>query len=271
LIRRVISISSGRIGRRQRRKAMRKMGIVVVVIGVVVVLAAGSGWLACGGWKQIGTRFEDDTSSDAAITEIRATGGSVDVELRPGIEPGVRIHRTVRYLNPLHPRPGPTSRIDGAVLRLGSDDSCTLCAVEYVVVAPAGVRVSADVGTGSINLTGASAVDVKVSTGSITVTEATGDVTARAETGSITGRGLRSGTVVATAKTGGISLDLAAPADVEATTSMGSVELTVPAAAYRVDATTGLGRADVGIANDPNGRYRLALRTDTGNLVLGMH
>jgi len=250
---------------------MRKMGIVVVVIGIVVVLAAGSGWLACGGWKQIGTRFEDDASFDAAITEIRAAGGSVDVELRPGTESGIRIHRTVRYLNPLHERPGPTSRIDGTVLRLGSDDSCTFCAVEYVVVAPAGVRVSADVGTGSLNVTGASTVDVKVSTGSITVTDATGDVTARAETGSITGRGLRSGAVVAAAKTGAISLDLAAPADVEATTSMGRVQLTVPPATYRVDATTGLGKADVRIANDPNGRYRLALRAGTGDVVLDAH
>jgi len=228
---------------------MRKMGIIVVVIGIVVVLAAGSGWLACGGWKQISTRFEDDASFDAAITEIRAAGGSVDVELRPGTESGIRIHRTVRYLNPLHERPGPTSRIDGTVLRLGSDDSCTFCAVEYVVVAPAGVRVSADVGTGSLNVTGASTV----------------------ETGSITGRGLRSGAVVAAAKTGAISLDLAAPADVEATTSMGRVQLRVPPATYRVDATTGLGKADVRIANDPNGRYRLALRAGTGDVVLDAH
>ena len=250
---------------------MRKMGIIVVVIGVVVVVAAGSGWLACGGWKQIGTRFEDDTSSDVAITEIRASGGSVDVEVRPGTEPGVRIHRTVLYLNPLHARPRPTSRIDGTVLRLGSEDSCTFCAVEYVVTAPAGLRVSADVGTGSFNLTGTAAVDVKVSTGAITITDATGNVTARADTGSITGRGLRSGAVVAAAKTGAISLDLAAPADVEASTSMGSVELKVPAATYRVDATTGMGKADVGIANDPNGRYRLALRTGMGDLVLAAH
>jgi hypothetical protein len=267
----VISVSAGRTGRRQWRKAMRKMHILVVAIGVIVVLVAGTGWLACGGWKQIGTRFVDDASSPVAISEIRVSGGSVDVEVRPGAGSGVEIHRTVRYLNPLHDRPGTTHRIDGTVLQLGSDDSCTFCAVEYVVVAPAGVRVIADVGMGSFNLTGASAVDVKVSTGSITIADATGDVTARAETGSITGRGLRSGAVVATTKTGAISLDLATPADVEATTSMGSLELTVPAAAYRVDATTGLGRADVGIANDLAGQYRLALRTGTGNLVLAEH
>ena len=249
---------------------MRKMHILLIAVGAVVVLGAGTGWLACGGWKQVSTRFEDHVSSTVAISEIQVTGGSVDVEVRPGAGSGVEIQRTVRYLNPLHERPGPTSRIDGTVLRLGSDDACKLCAVEYVVVAPAGVRVSADVGTGSFNVTGASTVDVKVSTGSITVTDATGDVTARAETGSITGRGLRS-TVVAAAKTGGISLDLAAPADVEATTSMGSVEVRVPATAYRVDATTGLGKAAVGIANDPNGRYRLALRTGTGDLVLAAH
>lgn len=250
---------------------MRKMNVVLLVVGIVVVLGAGIGWFACGGWKAITTSFEDDIASPVSISEIRVSGKSVAVEVRPGTAPGVEMHRTARYLNPFHDRPGSTHRIEGTVLELGGDDSCTFCAIEYVVLAPAGVRVSADVKTGSLDLTGVSTVDAKVSTGSVTIVGATGDVTARAGTGAITGRGLHSDTVVATTNTGAISLDLAAPADIEATTGTGSVDVTVPAAAYRVDASTGLGALKLGIANDPNGSHRLALRAGTGRVTLAPH
>lgn len=247
---------------------MRKMNIIVLVVGVIVVLVAGTGWLACGGWKSIGVSFDDDSSSDVAISEIRVTGKSVAAEVRPGTGPGVEIHRTARYLNRFHDRPAPTHRIEGTVLLLGGDDACTFCAIEYVVLAPSGVRVTADVATGSLDLTGVSTVDVKVATGSVTVADATGNVTMRADTGSITGKGLRSDAVVATAKTGAISLDLATPADVEATTGTGAVDVTVPAAAYRVEASTGLGDLKLAIPNDPSGPHRLALRTSVGRVTL---
>lgn len=247
---------------------MRKMNIILLAVGVIVVLVAGAGWLACGGWKSIGVRFEDDSASAVPIREIRVVGKSVAVELRPGGGPGVEIHRTARYLNVFHDRPAPTHRVDGDVLLLGGDDSCTVCVIEYVVLGPAGMRVTADVATGSLDLAGVSTVDVKVSTGSVTVADATGDVTMRADTGSITGKGLRSGAVVATAGTGAISLDLATPADVEATTGTGAVDVTVPAAAYRVDASTGLGDLKLAIPNDPSGPHRLALRTSVGRVTL---
>lgn len=247
---------------------MRRMGVILLVVGVVVVLGIGIGAVACGGWWPIGTRYEDETSSQAAISEIRVTGGTVGAEVRPGPASGVTVHRTTSYLNPFHARPGETYSIDGSVLELRGDDSCTLCKVEYVVTAPAGVRIDADIATGSIDVAGVSTVDAKVSTGSVTVSDATGDVTAHAGTGSITGRDLRSSTVVAVTKTGGVSLDLATPADVEASTSMGAVELTVPAGAYRIDARQRSGQPKLGLANDPNGAYLLALRTDMGQIRL---
>jgi hypothetical protein len=232
------------------------------------VAGAGAGWVACGGWKSIAARYDDDASSPAAISEIRVTGKAVAVEVRPGAGTGVEIHRTARYLNPTHSRPAPTHRIEGSVLYLGGDDGCTMCVIEYVVVVPAGVHVSADIGTGSLDLTGVSSVEARVSTGSINIADATGNVTARTDTGSVTGTGLRSDVVVATVGTGGVSLELATPADVEATTGTGSVEVTVPADAYRVEASTGLGELKVGIQDDPNGRHRLALRAKTGKVTL---
>ncbi len=247
---------------------MRTMNVILLGTGAAIVVAVGIGWLACGGWKAVGTRFKDDASSATTISEIRVKGGSVDVEVRQGAVSGVQVHRAVRYLNPFHSRPGPTHRINGTVLELGGDESATFSATEYVVVVPQRLPVTADVGTGSLALTGVSTVDATVATGSISVVDAAGDVTLRTDTGSITGRGLHSDTVVARARTGSISLDLATPADVEATASTGSVELTVPSSAYRVEATAGMGKAELGIANDPNGLHRLALRTDLGSIRL---
>jgi hypothetical protein len=250
---------------------MRKMNVILVVLGGVVVVGAVAGTAAAvafGCWFPGLARYEDETSSPVAITEIRVTGGTVTAEVRPGAATGVTVHRTVSYMNPLQGKPGATYRIDGATLELRGDDSVTLSKVDYVVTAPEGVKVVADIATGYINVAGVSTVDAKVSTGSVTVTGATGDVTARADTGSITGVQLRSGSVVAITKTGGVSLDLAVPADVEAITSMGAVELTVPAGDYRIDAQQKSGKPSIGLASDPNGAHRLTLRTDMGGIRL---
>ncbi len=228
---------------------MRKMSILIVLVAVIVVVGLGAGALACGAWKVIGSQYNDDYSVAAQIDEIRVTGGTVEVELRPGSGPGVEIHRTAYYLNFFHGRPAPTHRIEGNALLLGGDASATFASIEYVVTAPAGVRVTADIGTGSLGLTNPSTVDAKVSTGSIKIVDATGNVSAHCGTGAI-------------------SVDLAMPANVEAKTGTGSVDVTVPSSAYRVEASSGLGDVKLGIASDPNGLFRLMLRTDVGSVTL---
>lgn len=246
---------------------MRKM--IIILLGLAVVVAFGvAGAIACGGWMPFAARYVDDATIATAVREIHVSGGIVAVQVRPGSASSVEIHRTVSYLNPLHGRPGCTYRIDGTTLDLGDDASTALVKVEYVVVAPAGVRVTADIATGSLDLTGVSTVDAKVSTGSIQITDATGDVMAEADTGSVTGRDLHSSSIVAITKTGQVSLDLAIPANVEARTSMGAVNLTVPAGAYRIDATQRGGQPKLALANDPNSAYHLALRTDMGQISL---
>ncbi len=227
---------------------MRKMYILIVaVVAVVAVLAAGA--FACGGWKAIGTSYEDDYASTAPISEIHITGKTVAVDLDPSSSSAVEIHRTARYLNYFHSRPAPTHRIEGSVLELGGDDSSTFSSIEYVVRAPAGTRITADVGTGSLDLQGAWYVDAKVSTGSIKVVGGTGDVNARTDTGAI-------------------SIDLAVPANVEAKAGTGAVDVKVPAGAYRVEASSGLGGVNLGLPSDPNATYRLSLRTNLGGVSL---
>ena len=228
---------------------MRKMNVLLLTIAALVVVVGAAGWFACIGWKSFGIVYEDDASSPVAIDEIRVTGKTVAVEVRPGTGPGVRIHRTARYLNPFHARPDETHRIVGTVLELAGDDGDTFGLIEYVVVAPAGLRITADIGTGSLDVAGASSVDARVGTGSLTVTGATDDV-------------------VATTGTGSVSVGLAVAADVEARAGTGSVDVIVPADTYRVDARTGMGDLKLGIANDPSGEHRIALRSNMGRVTL---
>ncbi len=246
---------------------MRKMQVILLIVVLIAIGIGGTAWLACGGWKQVGTHFDDDYASADAITEIRVTG-TVSVQVRPGNGPGVEIHRTARYLNAFHSRPGRTHRIDAGVLTLGGDDSSTFSVMEYVVTLPAGVRVTGETDNGSLDLTGVSSVDVKSVRGSVTVTDASGDVAMRSTLGSVTGNHLRSGSIVASTSLGSISLELAEPANVDARTSWGALKVTVPRDSYRVDAKTGAGGSDIAVPNDPNGRYQLVLRTDLGKLEL---
>lgn len=247
---------------------MRKMGVFLLAVGAVAVVGVVAGAVLCGGWWPVGTRYEDETSSAAAITAIRVSGGTVAARVRPGPAGSVTVHRTASYLNPFHAAPGETYRIEAGVLELGGDDACSLCKVEYDVTAPEGVRIEADIATGSIDVSGVSTVDAKVSTGSVTVAGATGDVAARVGTGSISGRDLESHKVVAVAGTGGVSIDAAVPADIEAATSMGAVDVKVPAGAYRVQASQRGGTPSLGVANDPAGPHLLVLRTDMGRIQL---
>jgi Toastrack DUF4097 len=226
---------------------MRKMTVLIVIVISVAIVGGGAGALACGAWKVIGVHYEDDFSSAAAITEIHLTGGTVAATVRSWDGTGVEVHRTARYLNWFHERPAATYSISGSVLELRGDDSTMFSSIEYTVLVPAGYRVTADIGTGSVDATGASGADLNVSTGSIRVVDATGAV--QAKTG-----------------TGAISVDLAAPENVDAKAGTGSVDVTVPSAAYRVEASSGMGEVKIGIPNDPYGAHTLKLRSDIGRV-----
>ena len=218
-----------------------------------------------------GLKFEDDTSAPVGITEIRVTGGTGTVEVRPGAASQVNIHRRVHYFKPFQPRPGATHRFDGTVLHLDTNMGTSFpffVAVDYVVDAPPGVQVSGGLSSGSLRLAGVSAVNVKTSSGSITVTGATGDITARSSSGSITGRELHSAKIDASTASGRLSLDLADPGDVNARASSGSIELTVPESHYRIDTKVSTGRTHVNVANEPAGHHHLDLRATSGAITV---
>ncbi|HEX6498781.1 MAG TPA: DUF4097 family beta strand repeat-containing protein [Micromonosporaceae bacterium] len=217
------------------------------------------------------TRLEDDSSAPPGITEIRVTGGTGSVEVRPGGGSQVTIHRKVHYFKPFQPPPAATHHVEGDVLYLDTNEGTKFpffVAVDYVVEAPPGVRVSGKLSSGKLRLTGVSGVDVRTSSGAIALTGVTGDITAKATSGAITGRELRSGHIDASTTSGRVSLDLAEPADVTAHASSGAITVTVPDGRYRVDTKVTSGRTTVGVPNDPTGEHHLDLRASSGAITV---
>jgi hypothetical protein len=218
-----------------------------------------------------GLKLEDDATESVGITEIRVTGGTGSVEVRPGSPSQVNIHRTVHYFKPFRPPPGATHRIDGTVLYLDTNQGTSFpffVAVDYVIDAPPGIPVSGELSSGRMRLTGVSTVDVKTSSGSIALTATTGEVTVTSSSGSITGRDMRSPSIHATTSSGRLSLDLAEPADVNVKATSGSITLTVPGGRYRINTKATTGRTHINVPNDPAGPTQLEVRTTSGAIIV---
>ncbi|WP_230394631.1 DUF4097 family beta strand repeat-containing protein [Plantactinospora alkalitolerans] len=237
---------------------------------------------ACEGLAEQKLTF--DRTEDTKITEIELAPGSGDVVVRTGAVTNVRIKRVIQYRG-AEPS-GTTYRIDGTKLVLDTDCGRN-CGVSYDILAPEGVAVRGENGSGDISLTAVSEVDLEVGSGDITVTDASGkvraqtgsgdirlnrvrgEVSARANSGSIDGSELGAGKVQAETGSGDITLALAAATSVQAHASSGSVDLIVPTGDYQVRAIPNSGSADVSVPNNPTATAVLDVRTGSGDITIG--
>ncbi|MGX7675700.1 DUF4097 family beta strand repeat-containing protein [Plantactinospora sp. DSM 117369] len=228
-------------------------------------------------------RLTYDRTEDVKITEIEISPGAGDVVVRTGAVQNVRIERVVQYRGP-EPNDA-TYRIEGTKLILDTDCG-RHCGVSYDVLAPAGVALRGENGSGDVTLTALAEVDLKVGSGDISVTDASGSVrvetgsgdvtlnrvpgtvSARAGSGSIEGRSLGAGKVAAQTGSGDISLTLTAAGSVQASASSGSIDLTVPAGGYQVTAHADSGSTDVQVPNDPAATSVLDVQTGSGSITV---
>ncbi|MEV4625230.1 DUF4097 family beta strand repeat-containing protein [Micromonospora sp. NPDC049523] len=252
---------------------------------IVTAVTAGAltlGILAgCDGFSVGQRRLDFDQTEAVKITKIALEPGSGDVVVSTAAVSDVRIKRVVRYWGS---EPGSTYVIEGTELRIDTDCG-SRCGVSYEIVAPTGVSVSGENGSGDIELSDVGDVDVKVGSGDITLIGASGTVraqtgsgdidlsrvgtasTVRTGSGSVNGHGL-GGTVDATTGSGDIVLTLDTAGSVNARASSGSIELTVPAGAYRVRSTSSSGTARSELADDPTATNRLDLQTASGDITI---
>lgn len=121
---------------------MSKMGTALTIVGVVLILLGGwFAFLGTGGWKILGSQYQDQTSIAAPVSEVLiANPGLAQVEIRPAAGTNVEFRRTVRWQPPFTNRPGQTHRVEGT--RLFLDQADGLSAVDYLLYLPTGVHVS---------------------------------------------------------------------------------------------------------------------------------
>ncbi|GIG92762.1 DUF4097 family beta strand repeat-containing protein [Plantactinospora endophytica] len=252
-----------------------------VAVTGALALAALVTLAGCDGFAE--QRLTYDRTEDVKITEIEVVPGAGDVVVRTGAVQNVRIERVVQYRGS-EPNDA-TYRIEGTKLILDTDCG-RHCGVSYDVLAPTGVALRGTNGSGDVNLTALTEVDIKVGSGDISVTDASGSVraetgsgditltrlpgtvSAQAGSGSIEGRSLGTGKVTARTGSGDISLTLAAAGPVQASASSGSIDLTVPAGGYQVRAQADSGSTDVKVPNDPAAKNVLDIETGSGNITV---
>ncbi|MFI6762602.1 DUF4097 family beta strand repeat-containing protein [Micromonospora sp. NPDC050417] len=252
----------------------------------VSALTAGAlalGLLAACNDSSLGERRLDFDQTEAVkINKITVAPGAGDVVVSTGAVDTVRIKRVIRYRG-AQPSDD-TFRIDGTELRI--DTECgSSCSVSYDILAPTGVAVGGENGSGDVSLSDVGDVDVKVGSGDVTLARVTGTVraetgsgdinlrrvekaaTVRTGSGSVTGDDLGS-TVEATTGSGDITLAIRTAGSVKAHASSGSIGLTVPQGAYRVEAHSSSGTTRSDLQTDPAASHLLDLETASGDITL---
>lgn len=258
------------------------MGKEVRTFAVATSLAALAALTGCD--EVAHTQLNFSATEKVAITEISVTGGgSGDITVRgTGPTGEVRIDRVVRYRGD---EPSKTYRLAGSVLHLDTDCG-SFCRVSYDIQAPPGVAVRGESGSGDVILTDIAAINMRLGSGSIAVSDSSADVTVHtgsgditasavagaltAETGSgtIEARGVRHGPTRVRTGSGDMTIALVEPADVRARAGSGDINVSVPAGRYRVQANTGSGDTNLGVPNDAAAEHLLEFDSGSGDITL---
>lgn len=229
-------------------------------LAVVGIAAAGLGALTACGWG-----FGDEHASDSAtvgekFTSVRFENDSGNVTISTGDTPSVK--RDISYHGD---KPHPTHHVeDGTLVLEPCPDSN--CEIDYTVVVPEGTKVDGEVSSGDVEITGTDAVNVKSSSGNVTVKDVPGTVNAEASSGEVELTGIGDDAQVQ-ASSGNVAVELVKPADVRVDSSSGEVEVGVPSGSYRVRLHSS-GEVDSDVEDDPSGDHSVDVHADSGNVTL---
>jgi Putative adhesin len=177
---------------------------------------------------------------------VDAQAAAVTVEVGHG---PVTVTESYHFSND---KPRTSHQVSGTDLRL-TDSGCardeSRCGVEFEVRVPA-----------------STAVSITTRAGAVELTDLEGDVTINTDAGAIEGTGLGGEKVSVTTEAGATSLQFAeAPTSVTASTELGAISVKVPGGtAYAVEASTGAGRSDIRVQQDPASPHKISLKTNVG-------
>jgi hypothetical protein len=151
----------------------------------------------------------------------------------------------------------------------------SFCEVDYQIVVPADVGVTAQMENGGLSVTGTTGgVDASSENGAIDLLGVEGDIDVESANGALRGQDLSAGTVIAGTDNGAIDLSFGgAPDAVSAESANGSITLRLPevTGAYRVEMDTDNGSTELGVATDPASARLVRAMSDNGSVrVVGL-
>lgn len=235
----------------------RRLATAIVVVGI-------AGLLVLVGARETRTTFA--VTGPITAVEVESAAGRVDV-VAAG-EAATMVERTSRALLGA---PGVRQSVVDGVLRLRATCpriGAAVCEVRYRLELPATVPVRVLSQRGDVTVDGMTgSVDVATGSGSISLTRTSGPVTARTENGSVSGIDLAAPSVDVSTRGGPLRISLAKPAErLDIRSLSGAVELILAPGRYRVEATTGRGRPDIGVVVDATSNYVVRATTDAGSV-----
>lgn len=266
-----------------------------VLAGITAAGLAGALLSGCGLATQ---EFADeDTGIGPGVKRVLLSQESGAVVIRTGERASVR-----REVHHTGDKPGASHRVEGDTLIL---EGCEQdhCWIDYEVVVPAGFALAGDVASGDVTAEGARSVDLRSSSGDVTVRGVSGavavaassgrveltdvgenasvevqsgdvgvlgvrgDATVRSSSGTVTVTGA-AGKVDVEATSGDVAIDAAQIVDVTAHTKSGSLEVTVPRGRYRLSVDVSSGDISSAVTDDPSGNAALNLSATSGNVTV---
>jgi Putative adhesin len=234
------------------------MRIKHVMAGVTI--AAGGLLLSACDWEP-GKEFSDRETLSQSISEVRFANDSGDVKITVGDT--LEVRRTGGYRDT---KPGKTYRVDGGALVLEACQERN-CWVDYDITVPEGTKVSGQLDSGSVEVTGVASANVSAESGDVTVRDVAGEVNATVQSGNVDLSGI-GGAVVTSAESGDVTVKLTEANNVTASAQSGNVQVTVPKGDYQVEIQTENDdnvRNDVG---DGSTGPKIDLRTESGDVSL---
>ncbi len=215
-------------------------------------------------------RFRDYSASQVTAIEVSAPGASVTVRRDAARRVTLASSESWLLTRPFvrRVRHGRTLTVSVGCPQLNPFEDC---GVGLTISVPASTQVRADVGSGSLSVSGLSGpLAVSATTGSITLTDDSGPARVQATAGSISAFGLTSPRLSAAVGAGSLVLRFAsAPQSLGLAVGSGSGNVALPpGTSYRVTSRgTGVLRIATGLAAPGSGRL-LTARVGTGMMTL---
>jgi Putative adhesin len=236
------------------------MGIRRVAATGAVVLGGLAVLSGCG-LDIMKNKATDEADITERFTSVRFANDSGNVTITTGGTPSL-----AREIHFEDDKPAATHRVENGVLIL---DPCPVddCWIDYEVVVPDGTKVDGSVESGDTEITGAGQVNVRASSGNVTVTDTAGAVNVEVSSGNADLRGI-GGAAQVRAESGNVTVGMEVPEDVRIQAASGNVEVSVPDGAYRVEASAASGDVDNQIGSDAAAGHHLDLHTESGNVTV---